>query len=188
MTRQQFQHWVSLIDYLTAKLKPTTAFNKLFTISGEEIRHLKDLSDGESYVAASSVFKPLPYQFKIKGKDWSRSAVPKAKDITNLSSTETMKIYLKKNNFKPLTTNQCWDDSGFDLLRTSHGRVANNHSYPTTGQALPQRSQVAYSQPNISRLQLNQPVFSNGRRSASVDRFRAVDQYNRSNTGPQRYH
>ncbi len=121
VTRRRFRNWVTLLDYLTPRLRMVEgAVHTLFTLEGQEIRHFKDIEDGTRYVAAHNRMKEANYGTR-KNPKWNSDGYYKDPDPGAIESRESLTKYLEQREFRP-TLDDMWEDSEFDLRRGGGGK------------------------------------------------------------------
>lgn len=88
VTRQQFRHWLSFLDFLTDRIKVGGAVHRIYSLDGTEVRHFRDLENLDRYVAANNKFIPANYGSRVQ-KGWSRDHQLRYKDFPGRYSSDT---------------------------------------------------------------------------------------------------
>jgi hypothetical protein len=53
VTRWQFKHWITFLDYLSRRIQMNSPIHRIFRHDGFEINHLDELENGDRYVAVA---------------------------------------------------------------------------------------------------------------------------------------
>lgn len=121
VTRRQFPNWLTLLDYLTEKLRLTEgAVHAIYTMLGQEVRTFQELENGQWYVGAHGKFRPAAYGAKVP-RQWKGAMASDAliwREPKGLASKESLEMYLRRRGYKPIV-GDIWDDSQFDLMKSN---------------------------------------------------------------------